>query len=124
MGIEVLAREGEAAPGAGGATYGSVQYVGVSGSGNALVLQVKLSDGRTVFYREVDGGGLQLLEATGNSVTVGGVPRTIYGMGFYTDGVGSGGGGGGMGSAINDQAHVFAVLSLGSGDYVARVYRP
>lgn len=119
-GIEVLAREGDVAPGAGG-TYGIFQNLSVS-PGGAVVLQSTMSSGN-ILMKCLPGEDLSLVVKTGQTLTFNGVIRGILTLSIHPQGAGAGGGGGGLGSAINDEGAVFTVLSLGSQDYVARVYR-
>lgn len=120
-GTQVLAREGDAAPGTGG-SYLSFQALSVSGGG-AVVLQSSLSNGFALM-RALPGAGLSLVVRSGTSLTYQGSPRTILSLGIHATGSGSGGGGGGLGAAINDSGAVFTVLSIGSSQYLTRVYRP
>lgn len=119
-GIEVLAREGDVAPGAGG-NYGVFQVFSVS-PGGAVSLQCT-SGTNVLLMRALPDDEMNFVVKTGQTVLFNGVNRGILSLGIYQAGVGAGGGGGGMGSAINDAGEVFTVLSLGSQDYVARVYR-
>lgn len=119
--LEVLAREGDAAPGTASLNYGTLHTVGVSESGR-IVLQVILSNGKHGIFRKQD-GDFELVVQAGDSVTFGGAARTVLSLGLYNKTTGTGGGGGGMGSAINDAGDVFTVLSIGSGEYGAMVYR-
>ena len=121
-GIEVLAREGAAAPGTG-VNYGAFQTLSVS-PGGAVALQSTLTNGRIALMRAMPGAGLGLVVQTTQTVMFGSSSRTILSLSINSTGTGAGGGGGGLGDAINDEGAVFTVLSIGSGDYVARIYRP
>lgn len=118
--IELLAREGAAAPGVG-AGFNVLQILQVS-PGGAVLLQGTLSNGRTALFKDV-GAGLEKVVQTTESVDFNGAPRAILALATYNSSTGTGGGGGGMGSAINDAGEVFAVLSLGDGGHLARVFR-
>jgi uncharacterized repeat protein (TIGR03803 family) len=119
--LEVLAREGDAAPGTASLNYGTLHTVGVSDSGH-IVLQVILSNGKHGLFRKLE-SDFELLVQAGDSVNFGGAARTVLSLGLYNKTTGTGGGGGGMGSAINDAGDVFTVLSIGNGEYGAMVYR-
>jgi hypothetical protein len=123
--ITVLAREGSAAPGTGGLNYGTLQSISVSENGN-IALQSLLSNGKIGLFRNM-GSGFQLVVKAGTGVTDRvnylGVDRNIASLSIYSQNTGTGNGGGGMGSAINNAGDIFAVLSLGGTQYVARVYR-
>ncbi|WP_139373369.1 DUF7453 family protein [Prosthecobacter debontii] len=122
-GIELMAREGDLAAGTGGLNVGTIQALSVSDAG-AVVLQCILSNGKVALLRDIGSGLTQLVRAgPGQTVVFGGLPRTILTLSIYNKFVGPGGGGGGMGAAINDSGEVLTVLSLGSRDYVAKVYR-
>ncbi len=119
-GFQLLAREGQAAPGTG-MNYGTFQVLSVSPAG-AVALQSTLSTGIGLM-RALPGTALGLVVKTGSSLVFQGFPRGILSLCINQTGAGVGGGGGGLGSAINDEGAVFTVLSLGSQDYVARIYR-
>lgn len=121
-GLQVLAREGSAASGTG-VNFAAFQALSVS-PGGAVVLQSTLSNGRIALMRAMPGSALALVVQTTQSVVLNGVPRSILSLGIHGTGAGSGGGGGGLGAAINDEGAVFTVLSVGSSDYVSRIYRP
>lgn len=120
-GLELLAREGSAAPGLG-LNYKVIQALSVSDAG-AVAFTAVLSNDKGHIFRCLPDAGLSAVVGVGDSVNVSGVPRTVYAVGIYSDGSGAGYGFGGMGSAINDLGEVFTVLSIGSGEYVARIYR-
>ncbi|HCN29318.1 MAG TPA: hypothetical protein DIT64_11320 [Verrucomicrobiales bacterium] len=120
-GIEELARAGAAAPGMGGATFGSIGSLSVS-DGGAVALVTPLSNGQTALWRALPGGALSLVSQTSDVIVVDGTPQTILGISIHAQGAGTGGGGGGMGAAINDDGYLFATLSLGGGQHVARVF--
>ncbi len=120
-GLELLARTGSSAPGTA-ETFGILQVHSVS-DGGAIALTAVLSDGNTRLFRALPSGPLTSLVAAGDTVSVGGAPRSIYSLSIFSDGSGTGGGCGGMGAAINDLGEIFTVLSIGSGEYVARIYR-
>ena len=120
-GIEELARAGAAAPGMGGATFSSIGSLSVS-DGGAVALVTPLSNGQTALWRALPGGALSLVTQTSDVIVVDGTPQTILGISIHAQGAGTGGGGGGMGAAINDDGYLFATLSLGGGNHVARVF--
>lgn len=117
----VLAREGSVATGTG-LNYGAFQGLSVS-PGGAVVLQSTLSSG-IVLMRALPGAALSVAVRTGTTTTFNGTTRGILSLGIYQTSTGAGGGGGGLGAAINDEGAIFTVLSIGNGQYVARVYRP
>jgi hypothetical protein len=119
-GIEILAREGDVAPGAGG-SYGGFQVFSVS-PGGAVALQSTMGTS-AIIMKALPEGDMGFVVKTGQTLSFNGSTRGILSLGIYQTGTASGGGGGGLGSAINDEGAVFTVLSLGSQDYVARVYR-
>lgn len=121
-GLQVLAREGSTATGTG-ANFTAFQSLSVS-PGGAVVLQSTLSNGRITLMRAMPGNSLAPVVQTTQSVLLNGVSRSILSLGIHGTGTGSGGGGSGLGAAINDAGAVFTVLSVGSGDYVSRIYRP
>ena len=120
-GLEMLAREGDAAPGAG-ANFGLFSGFSVS-SGGAIALTSTLSDASPALFRALPGGALSLVIKRGDDLTVNGALQTIYTIGIHGDGTGQGGGGGGMGAAVNDLGEIFAAISLGNGNFVARIFR-
>ncbi len=117
-GIEILAREGDVAPGAGG-NYGAFQVFSVS-SGGAVALQSTLGT-NVPLMRALPDDDLSFVVKTGQTVLFNGLNRRILSLGIYQAGASSGGGG--LGAGINDAGEVFTVLSLGGQDYVARFYR-
>jgi hypothetical protein len=51
------------------------------------------------------------------------VPRKILSLGIHDTGTGADHGGNGKGAAINDAGDVFSVLSIGGGEYIARIFK-
>ena len=117
---EVLAREGDSAPGTG-SHYLAFQAFSVS-SGGAVVLQSNLGNGQITLMRVLPGAGLTAAVQTGTTLTYNGATRSILSFGIHQ--TGAGGGGGGLGAPINDEGAIFTVFSIGSSEYVTRVYRP
>jgi hypothetical protein len=120
-GMEVLAREGDAAPGTG-STYSAFTGFSVS-PGGAVALTATLANKRIVLLRALPGDPLGFVTQTTASITFNGTPRTILSLGIHDTGTGAGDGGNGKGAAINDEGDVFTVLSIGGGDYIARIYK-
>ncbi len=117
-GIELLAREGSAAPGTG-ANYLAFLAFSVSPSGNIVLHSTLSGTGASALLRDT-GSGLALLVRNGSLVPHGTTQRAVKAMSIHT-GYGDGGGAGGMGAAINDNGEVFTVLDL-SGVYQAKVF--
>jgi hypothetical protein len=120
-GIEVLAREGDPAP-VTGSSYRAFTGFSVS-PGGAVALTASLANKRIVLLRALPGDSLAFVTQTTETVTFNGAPRRILSLGIHESGTGPGHGGNGKGAAINDAGEVFTVLSLGAGEYSARVYR-
>jgi hypothetical protein len=120
-GIEVLAREGSAAPGTS-STYTAFTGFSVS-PGGAVALTATLANKRIVLLRALPGDDLTFVTQTTASITFNGAPRKILSLGIHTTGTGAGHGGNGKGAAINDAGDVFTVLSIGGGEYIARIFK-
>jgi hypothetical protein len=119
---EVLAREGDSAPGTG-SHYLAFQAFSVC-SGGAMVLQSNLGNGKIALMRALLGAGPTAALQTGTTLTYNGATRSIFTLGIHQTGAGVGGGGGGLDAAINDEGAIFTVLSIGASEYVTLVYRP
>lgn len=120
-GLEMLARIGGAAAGTG-STHSAFSALSVS-EGGAVALLSKLANGASVLWRALPGQVLTPVTTTGDTVSLDGVNYPLLGITLHASGTGTGGGGGGMGSGINDLGEIFAVLSIGGGKYVARIFR-
>jgi hypothetical protein len=120
-GIEVLAREGDAAPGTG-STYTAFTGFSVS-PGGAVALTATLANKRIVLLRALAGDDLSFVTQTTENISYNGAPRKILSLGIHTTGTGAGHGGNGKGAAINDEGDVFSVLSIGGGEYIARIFK-
>lgn len=119
-GIQVLAREGDAAPSTG-RTFHSLSRFSVSPAG-AILLQAQLGGTglNGVVYRYF-GGILEKVVQTGEEVLFEGSPTEVLAASIYSIGTGSGGGGG-SGESINDAGQAFIALSLGNGRHVNRLF--
>jgi hypothetical protein len=120
-GIEVLAREGDAAPGTG-STYTAFTGFSVS-PGGAVALTATLANKRIVLLRALAGDDLSFVTQTTENISYNGAPRKILSLGIHDTGTGAGHGGNGKGAAINDEGDVFSVLSIGGGEYIARIFK-
>jgi hypothetical protein len=115
-GLELIAREGDPAPGSG-YNHGVLNRVSVS-PGGVILFQSHL-DGRGlqgVVYR-VMGDVMEKLVQTGEQVLFEGAPTQVLALAIY-----SSTGTGGCGEAVNDAGQAVISLSLGNGRHVNRIF--
>jgi hypothetical protein len=119
-GIEVIAREGAAAP-SSGRNYATLSRFSVS-PGGAILFQAHLTGAgiNGAVYRLL-GASLEKIVQTGENVLFEGAPTRVLALAIHSSSTGSGGGGG-SGEAINDVGQTVIALSLGNGRHVNRVF--
>lgn len=117
-GIEVIAREGDAAPHTD-RLYGTLTRLSVSPSG-VVLFQATLTGvgGNGIVYRLKE-GVLEKLVRVGDDITFDGESTKVLGLGIYDT---VAGGGSSARAAVNDAGQALVALSLGNGRHVNRVF--